>query len=52
MARPSSQSRIASEATTSTTSQVTLPASAMARSLATASFELSSQTTLTSVAAL
>jgi putative spermidine/putrescine transport system substrate-binding protein len=43
IARPSSQRRMASEATTSTRSQVMLPASSMARRRATASAELSSQ---------
>jgi hypothetical protein len=41
-----------SEARTSATSQVTLPASLMARSFATASAELSSQMIFTPVAAI
>ena len=48
-ARPSSQRRWLSGPSTSTRSQVTLPASFWARSLATASFELSSQVNLVPV---
>ena len=50
-ARPSSQRRWLSGPSTSTRSQVTLPASNWARSLATASFELSSQVKAVPVAA-
>ena len=51
IARPSSQRRWLSGPSTSTRSQVTLPASFWARSLATASFELSSQVKAVLVAA-
>ncbi len=51
IARPSSQSRWLSGPSTSTRSQVTLPASNWARSLATASLELSSQVKLVPVSA-
>ena len=48
-ARPSSQRRCESGPSTSTRSQVTLPASTWARIFATASFELSSQVKLVPV---
>ena len=52
IAKPSSHNRIASEATTSTTSHVTFPVSFMALNFATASAPLSSLMIVTPVFAL